>query len=107
MNHINFGTTSCTMLEDSKVKNKWVPCRHTCSRADSRIVVLCNADECPMRIEKVKRTSVTHIQYYVLSSSLSDTIENLVPPLQAAKAPLKASQSLFISPISIGVINSF
>ena len=49
------------MLEDSKVKNKWVPCRHTCSRADSRIVVLCNADEYPMRIEEERRTSVTDI----------------------------------------------
>ena len=62
---------------------------------------------------ELKRRSVhlLHIyllsQYYVLSSSLSDTMENLVLPLQAAKAPLKASQSLFTPLISIGAINSF
>ena len=49
------------MLEDSKVQNKWVPCRHPCSGADSRIIVLCNAGGYSMRIVKEKRTSVTHI----------------------------------------------
>src|SRR5258706_8051752 len=33
-------------------------------------------------------------------------MENLVLPLQAAKAPLKASQSLFVPLMSIGAVNS-
>jgi hypothetical protein len=45
------------LLEDAKAENKWKLCGYTWSRADGRIVVLCNADDYPMWREKKKCTT--------------------------------------------------